>query len=330
MAHIRLADLAPGQQVAGDYRLRQCHLRSTPQGRHFILGELQDASGQLGFVSWHSTAEEHEQLRTCGYARVEGQAESYRDRLQIVVQHLAPRLPEQIDLDLIEAPGGEDREALLAELDTLIASLDDVGLRSLLDALLRAEPVRRVAFATAPAALSMHHARPGGLLAHSLAVARLADDACRRYPRLDRDLLVSAALLHDLGKIEELQWQGTADYTTRGNLLGHAVIATMLIEQLGAGLSELPQPRREHLQHLILSHHGRHDWGAAREPMSAEALVLHGIDFLDAHLDGFYAAIDGIVGQGAWTEFNKMFGRRLWRGDGGPDGQQNDTITTTA
>jgi 3'-5' exoribonuclease len=172
-------------------------------------------------------------------------------------------------------------------------------------------------FREAPAAISMHHPWASGLLAHSISVARLADDVARRYPNeLDRSLLIAGALLHDLAKIDELSWRGAYSYTTPGNLIGHIVQGAILLRVKADRMPGFPERTLEKLQHLVLSHHGELAYGAAREPMMAEAIVLYHLDNIDARIEAFARAVsESSGGDPDWTEFNRMFGRRLYKGE---------------
>ena len=311
-----LADLQAGDAVRGTYRLKQCLLRQTPQGKSFILGELADGTGSLGMVWWNATGGEHERLRGAAYAIVDAKAERYRDRLQLVITSLLPADPEQVDQASLEPASRCDIAAEWAALEQLVASIANTHIRALLQAILIDDSDIAARFQRHPAAVAMHHPWPGGLLAHSMQMARTAEAVCALYPRLDRDLLLAGVLLHDLCKIYEITAEGSYEYTTSGNLIGHVVMGSQLVVERARLIADFPPRLLEKLQHCILSHHGQPEWGAAREPMLPEALALHYIDNLDARLEAAFRAIDeSSSGDPEWTEFNRMLGVRMYRGD---------------
>jgi 3'-5' exoribonuclease len=173
----------------------------------------------------------------------------------------------------------------LVELSQVIDSLRRPWLAALARAALASEGVA-ARLADAPAGRTRHHAFPGGLLAHTLEVARLCDAACRGLPELDRDLLVVAAILHDLGKVWQYRFApgGSVELTEDGRLLGHVVMGWELVRRLWRGVPGFPADAGRHLEHLVLSHHGRREWGAPVEPATPEAVALHHADLMSAHV----------------------------------------------
>ncbi|HEJ83934.1 MAG TPA: HD domain-containing protein, partial [Desulfobacteraceae bacterium] len=170
------------------------------------------------------------------------------------------------------------------------------------------------AYCKAPAAKSMHHVYLGGLLEHSLAVADLADDICRRYPELDRDLLVAGALLHDIGKVDELRYVRTFDYTDEGKLLGHIVMGVEMIDEKLRGLESFPRPLALLLKHLLLSHHGQYEYGSPKRPKTMEAVVLNFIDDLDAKINGVRTHIEKEPdSDSAWTSYHRLYDRYFFK-----------------
>ncbi|MFW5751695.1 MAG: 3'-5' exoribonuclease YhaM family protein [Planctomycetota bacterium] len=309
-----LADVAAGDRVEGVYLLKTCLLRHNAQGAAFLLGEIRDRSRALGFVCWQASAEDHQRLRSARFVRVTGKANRHRDRLQLVAARIAPCEDEPRDPMDYLPESHHDPAALAARLDTVLASVTEPDLHALLTALFAAGAVRE-AFLAAPAATALHHARPGGLAEHTLAMVDLAQDLAQRYSQVDLDLLRAGALLHDLGKIDELAWQGCFAYTSRGNLLGHIALGIERLEQLIATLPDFPRALHDRLIHMLLSHHGRLEHGALREPAFLEAWLLHAIDDLDATVDAFIAAVEQDDGPDPdWTATNALLQRRVYKG----------------
>ncbi len=165
-------------------------------------------------------------------------------------------------------------------------------------------------FRMAPGELRSHHAYLGGLLEHTVSVATLCQHLLVQHPRLNGDLLLTAALLHDIGKVEEFSWQGRLEFTGEGMLWGHVLISQRMIEERVADLGGLPREKELRLLHAVISHHGEPEWGAPRRPQSAEALALHHLDNLDAKLKGYFEVIEG--GRDvSWSELSNLFRRPL-------------------
>ncbi len=310
----RIGLLNEGDAVEGVFLLTSCLLRQNAQGEAFLLGEIRDRSGTMGFISWRADAEQHQRLREQPLVAISGRVQRHRDRLQIVAQTVdeAPPDGRQIE-DFLPAAISDQAEAL-AHLDRLIASIDNIWLRRVLDGLFAAGAVRQ-RFAAAPAATSLHHARPGGLLEHAVMVAELAAAVAGVYPDADRDLLVTGALVHDLGKIDELNWEAAPTYTTRGNLLGHTLLGCARLSAVIDGIADFPSALADRLVHLVASHHGSQEYGAARPPAFLEAIILHALDNLDASADACRQAVATDRGPNPeWTGINPMLGRRLYRG----------------
>jgi len=162
----------------------------------------------------------------------------------------------------------------------------------------------------------MHHVYLGGLLEHSLAIAALVDDVSARYPELDRDLLVVGALLHDVGKIEELTYQRSFDYSDEGKLLGHIMLGVEMLEERLRQLPEFPKPLAVHLKHLLLSHHGQYEYGSPKRPKTLEATVLNYLDDLDSKINGIRSHMErDSQGDSAWTSYHRLYDRYFYKGE---------------
>jgi 3'-5' exoribonuclease len=178
-------------------------------------------------------------------------------------------------------------------------------------------------FCKAPAAMTMHHAYVGGLLEHTLNAMEVADAVCKFYPKLNRDLVVAGIFLHDMAKTWELSYDCAFGYTDGGQLVGHIVKAAIWVEDKAAKAEQIlgepiPRPLIDVLQHIILSHHGEPEFGAARIPSTPEAIAVHVIENLDAKLMMALAMTRGDVVEGNWTEYLKAFNGRLYRPDVAP------------
>jgi len=161
----------------------------------------------------------------------------------------------------------------------------------------------------------MHHVYLGGLLEHSLAVAGLVDDISRRYPDLNRDLLEVGALLHDAGKITELRYLRSFEYTDAGKLLGHIMIGVELVEEKLRLLPDFPQELAVHLKHLLLSHHGQYEYGSPKRPKTMEAVILNFLDDLDSKINGVRTHIEREPeSESSWTQYHRLYDRYFFKG----------------
>ena len=196
-----------------------------------------------------------------------------------------------------------------SELDQLIMHVRDPFVRELLQRLItqHAEQLR-----IWPAAQTVHHAYRSGFLEHVLSVARSALTLGAAYGA-NQDLLTAGALLHDIGKLEELHYDGSTSYTREGNLVGHVTLGTMMVRATMAAIPEFPDLLRTQIEHLIVSHHGHKEFGAPVEPMTLEAMILSAVDDLDAKINQVRQAL-AEEGEGEFTPYHSRLGRVLWRG----------------
>lgn len=208
-------------------------------------------------------------------------------------------------------------ETSLSSLREILDSMADPQLRSLVASFLDDERFAR-RLRTAQAAVHNHHAYPGGLLEHILSLARLADAVAKHYPQVDRDLLLAGVFLHDIGKVDEIDVSTSAPARSdAGEFLGHLCLGLLLVERRIAAIEGFCPLRRLQVLHLIASHHGREDWGSPVRPKTIEAIVLHRLDDIDAKVGGFSRAVAGDQGKGRWTEWDRMLGTRLFKGEPG-------------
>lgn len=307
------AGLAAGQALEGEiYLLTRCQVRTTRRGTDYLDLALGDASGEIRAKKWETTPDESAALTEGAYVRVRGAVESYKDTLQMRVDAIEVVDPGSVDpADFVPTCPG-DREAMYAELLAIYRSIGQPDLRRLAAAFFTDEAFVD-AFRRAPAASRNHHNYLGGLLEHVLSLARLADRVADLYEGLDRDLLLMGVLLHDVGKVVELEAGPTFGYTTEGELVGHVSIGVRMLEERLARLEGFPDELRLRLVHMILSHHGTLEWGAPIVPKTLEALVLHQLDNLDAKVYMLSRALRSAE-PGAFTAWERIFGARLYRG----------------
>jgi 3'-5' exoribonuclease len=251
-------------------------------------------------------------LRAGEYVGVRGPVEVVGAERVLRVDEIAPLQVTQDDLQLFMPASTRDRSENEAELNALIASIADGQLRTLMEDLLDGNTEVGKAFRISPAAKQNHHAYVGGLLEHTISVARICDSMARHYGEgIDRDLLIAAALLHDIGKTKELAVQPGFPYTDEGKLLGHILLGLQIVAEGALRLDMPPSERLLLLEHLIASHQGRYEWQSPREPRLVEGLLLHYADDLDAKMAAARAVLDQVPA--GWTPYDRSFGREFFR-----------------
>lgn len=279
---IFIRDIKDGTPVNGVFLVKEMSRAETRNGKPYLSLVLIDNSGEIAARIWDNAEQLQESCTAGTFVAVAGQAQAFRELLQLKITSLQAVADGELDLALFLPASPHDPDAMLRELRQLIDSLTDSHYRGLLN--LFFDDARFSApFKKAPAAKNMHHAYTAGLLEHTLAVCRLVEAVCPLYPALDRDLLLAGAVLHDAGKIEEFSYDTLPfNYSDRGRLEGHMVLCIQMLQDKLRELPDFPAERATLLKHLILSHHGRHEFGAPTVPMILEAFVLNLLDDLDA------------------------------------------------
>jgi 3'-5' exoribonuclease len=304
--------LADGEAVVACFSIVGLSTGRTREGAAFLRLQLADCYGAVEARVWDDVEPLLATLRPGLYIGVRGRLERYQDERQLHIERLAPVRVELDDLVLFLPRSARSAELMDAELNALIESIREPPLRDLLHRLLDRSTASGHTFRLAPAAKQHHHAYLGGLLEHTLSVTQVCELLAGHYGSgLDRDLLVTGALLHDIGKIREISTRSGFPYTDEGKLLGHILIGLQLIADAAADVSGLAAERLLLVQHLVASHQGRFEWQSPREPRTLEAVILHYADDLDAKLNQV-AALVAAVGQG-WTAYDRGFARDFLR-----------------
>lgn len=285
-------------------------------GKPYLTLKLMDRTGEVEGRIWDRVDELSPQFERDDFVRVAGKASVYLGKMQLVIQELVRLDDRTVDLADFLPVAERPVDEMVADLKARVATLQDPHLRTLLQAFLD-DTAFLDAYSRAPAAKAMHHVYLGGLLEHSLAVASLADDIARRYPGLNRDLLVAGALLHDVGKVDELRYARSFEYTDVGKLLGHIVIGVELVEEKVRGIPGFPRELAIVLKHLLLSHHGQYEFGSPKRPKTLEAVVLNFIDDLDSKINGVRTHIvKEQESESAWTQYHRFYDRYFFKGFG--------------
>jgi 3'-5' exoribonuclease len=269
------------QVVTGFFAAGSKQVRSRRDGTHYFAIMLGDRTGQIEARMWE-TAEAGE-FDAGDVVKVRGQICRYNEKLQINIDKIRRATPDEFELGDFVPHSARDLTEMWTELEGWVASFTDPHLKALLEAFLCDGEIAS-ALRQAPAAKGLHHAWIGGLLEHVLSLMGLSDLAARHYPEINRDLLLTGVVLHDIGKLRELRWGTSFDYTMEGQLLGHITIGIGMIEEKIARIPDFPDSLRLLVEHLVLSHHGKYEFGSPKLPMTPEAILLHYLDDLDAKM----------------------------------------------
>ena len=316
---LAIVDLSDGVQVEQSFRVADKQLRVNRQGGKYILLRLEDRSGVIAAIMWNADERLFERFDRRDFVLCCGRTQIHNGAIQLILTSIERMNPSEVDLADFERFDHQRSEDHLKRLQQVLDSLEDPALKAIGEAFFDDDDFLE-AFRRAPAAISHHHAYPGGLLQHTLDLMELAAEVSVRYPKVNRDLLVIGAFLHDLGKIKEMSDSGEATYSDRGQLVGHIVIGVQMlgqkIDQVQKQSPELvTDEMRYHLEHLIVSHHGLMEYGSPRIPVTLEALALHHLDNLDAKIASYLNVLETDVSVGGnWTNYNPSIGRKLWRG----------------
>ncbi|MGH7506866.1 MAG: 3'-5' exoribonuclease YhaM family protein [Longimicrobiales bacterium] len=304
--------LSGGAAVVACFAVAGFQLGRTRQDKSYLKLQLGDRHGTIEGRVWDDAEQFAAWLRPGLCVGVRGHLEIFNGERQLRVDTLAPLRVGLEELELFVPRSKRDPRVMEEELRRLVDSIADAPLRALVERLLGKDSEIGRGFRLAPAAKQNHHAYLGGLIEHTLSVAHVCDDLARHYDAgIDRDLLIAAALLHDVGKVREIGAQAGFPYTDEGKLLGHILLGLQMVANAAAGVPGLHADRLLLLQHLIASHQGRYEWQSPREPRILEGLLLHYADDLDAKAHQATALIDGV--QAGWTAYDRSFGRDFLR-----------------
>jgi 3'-5' exoribonuclease len=321
--NIFVSQLTAGQQVQDVFLVAKKILAETKAGKPYLALGLMDKTGEIEARVWENALQFDPLVDEGTFVRVQAIAKPFRDQLQLGVSGLQSVAENQIDpADFMPASLRSPME-MANELKVVIGGIGNAALKSLLYEIFQGDTLDR--FQRAPAAKKLHHAYLGGLMEHTLSVAAMAEQCVRHYPLLDRDLLLAGALLHDLAKIEELEYSRPPfNYSDRGRLVGHLVLGVELVRRAAEKVPAIGTDQVDQLVHIILSHHGQLAYGSPVLPMTPEAILLHHLDDMDAkmnYMEGLRRNMTGNDRQ--WTEYQRHLERYLYlRGDhGGDDGE---------
>ena len=306
--------LHEGERVTSIYMCKQKNAATTKNGKPYENVLLQDRTGTLDAKIWEPNSMGIEEFEALDFIEVQGEVTVFNGAMQMSIKRARKCTEGEFDMKDFLPVSSRDIEEMYGELMTLKNKVGNTYLRSLLDSFFvdDAELIKNFKFHSA--AKSVHHGFVGGLLEHTLGVSTLCDCFADRYPMLNRDLLLTGAMLHDIGKLKELSDFPTNDYTDDGQLFGHIIIGVEMIGKRVAMIDGFPSKLESELKHLIVSHHGEYEYGSPKKPAIMEAFALNFADNMDAKMETLKELLSTPQAQtGEWLGFQKMLDTNVRR-----------------
>ncbi len=305
-------DLAADQVITGFFLVQEKEVRNTNTGKPYLRMELGDRSGSVEARMWEQFEACAKTVNRDDFVKVHARVEIYRNKPQLSLQQFRLAKPEEIDLADFLAHTPFDVEEMYRQLLSDAEGIKNPWLQKLVLKILR-NPEIEARYKRAPAAKVMHHAYLGGLLEHVVGLCGLAKLVALHYPELDVDLLLTAAMLHDVGKLDELCYERSVSYTTEGQLLGHIVMELETVAKAMEEIDGFPAKLKAVVQHILISHHGQYEFGSPKLPMIREALVFHYLDDMDSKVAAVRSAMTIESGEEQWSAYSGALGRKFLR-----------------
>ena len=305
-------DLTADQTITAYFLVHEKEVRNTASGKPYLRMELGDSSGTVEARMWDQFEAAAKDVHRDDFVKVNARVEIYRNKPQLSLLQFRVAKPEEINLADFLPHTAYDVEVLFKEVLAHAEGMKNPWLKKLVLQVL-GDPQIVARYKRAPAAKVMHHAYLGGLLEHVASLCGLAKQIAAHYPELDADLLLTAAMLHDVGKLDELCYERAVSYTTEGQLLGHIVMELETVSRAMEEIEGFPANLKTVVQHILISHHGQYEFGSPKLPMIREALVFHYLDDLDSKLAAVRAALAGDSGEPEWSAFSGALGRKFLR-----------------
>jgi 3'-5' exoribonuclease len=310
-----ISELEPNKIITTSFLVSAKEIRQKKSGELYLSLLLGDRTGELDAKMWDNVAEVVDAFDRDDFVKVKGLLQVFHNRPQLTIHKVRRMDDSEVDYADYFLSSRRDPDQMWTELLGIVAGVRNPHLKALLDAMLADEDVAR-RYRRAPAAKQIHHAFLGGLIEHVLSLCALARMAAAHYPLIDLDLLISGVVLHDIGKIYELNYERGFSYSNEGQLIGHISIAMRMIGDKVRGLPDFPPRLRTLVEHMVLSHHGRLEFGSPKLPQFAEALLLHCLDDLDAKMECVRAMVENDRQvEGCFTSFNHALERTVLKKD---------------
>lgn len=288
---VNVVDFNEGDYIKGTYLVGNVTKGKTNNGSDYLSLKLQDSSGEIDAKIWQVSAEQMKEIVNGVFIYIEANVIKYRDALQLKIDSTKIVSESDVDVDRFIRSAPIEKTDLRNELQQFIYEIDDRIINSVVTEMVKKYEDKLVDY---PAAAKIHHAYHSGLIYHIVSMLRLAKALISLYPTLNKNYLYAGVILHDLGKIEELSGVLATEYTTKGKLLGHISIVHSQIESIAQEIGEEDSEQVMILEHLVLSHHGKLEYGSPVLPLTKEAEILTFIDNIDARIDTLDKALETV------------------------------------
>lgn len=321
-----LTELTIGKIVDHFLMIRKIEIRNTKTGKKFLSMELGDKSGSINTNVWNDT-DGFDNIADKGkigdIIKVSGSIDEFQGIPQIKVSSIRLSIPaDNVEVKDFLPRSARDPELMKKELLVRIEDISNAHLKELLKNIFSGERMEK--FKTAPAGKSWHHGYIHGLIEHTLEMIKICDLMCDFHPQINRDLLVSGAMLHDFGKTEELSYDSAFNYSDKGKLIGHIVICASMVEEETKKIAEFPEELKNLLIHLILSHQGKLEYASPVVPKTVEAIALYQADELSAKVNAYVGVINSdMTTEGNWTKFIHLAQTDLYKNNLSEDSEIN-------
>lgn len=307
-------DIRPGEKISDSFLVTEKNLAFSQKGSPYLNLRLKDKAGEVEGKIWENAIEWDKQFKRGDIIHVQSRAVSFKNMVQLSIYDIQKLEDSDVNpVDYFQSVRRDINEIFI-EMMSYVEKIENPYLKSLMEAFFKDDTIITL-FKKAPAAKSFHHVYVGGLLEHTLSVVKLLEIVADHYSGINRDILITGGLLHDIGKIYEFSYDRVVDYSDQGRLIGHIVIG---VEMLNAKISEIkgfPDDLAMELRHLLLSHHGTQEFGSPKRPKTLEALIVHHVDDLDAKVNAFQEYIrESEEDDSNWTPFHRLFDRFIYKG----------------
>lgn len=313
MSKVFVSSIRERDQIESVFLVKDKIMAMAKNGKPYMTLKLMDKSGEIEGRVWDNVDELASTFDKDDFIAIRCKASVYLGKMQLIISELV-RVPES-EVNLADFLPESERaiEEMEQELATVVESFTNPHLKGLMKAFFT-DPAFMSLYRVAPAAKGMHHVYLGGLLEHSLAVARLVDAIMPLYTGLNRDLLVAGALLHDVGKVREMTYLRSFDYTDEGKLIGHITIGVEMLQERINALPDFPAELAMLLKHMLLSHHGQYEFGSPKRPKTVEATILNYLDDLDSKINGIRTHMrKETENSSRWTSYHRLYDRYFYK-----------------
>ena len=312
--NIYVQNIQPANRIEETFLVTEKNLVLSQKGSLYLSLRLRDKTGEVEGRVWERAAEISRTFQKGDVVLVRGRAVRYRDAIQLSIADMEKPDPADIDMTDYVSASRWNVDDMFKSLVEIAATVEDPFLKQLLDGVLADEEIAGL-LKKAPAAKGMHHFYLGGLLEHTLSMTRILNHLAEHYDGVNRDLLITGGIFHDIGKIYELSSEGMIEYTDEGRLIGHIVLGLELVNRKMSLIPGFPEHLAMELRHILISHHGAVEYGSPKRPKTLEALMVYFADDLDAKVNAFQESISGTgEDESSWTPYHRLFDRYIYKG----------------